>query len=210
MRKIPIRLIISVLLLISFMPDPSYAKWIKVAEEEGIVVFGQDAVEGIIPFKAVGIIKSSKEKILEILKDSSNKPKWSPKLKSVKIHEVIGSRREVFHFSEYYSTPWPAYDREFLLKGEINFDEEGKIFLKAKSLSSKEILNLANGDHVLAEVQKLNVILKGINPNETEVTFEFHGDMKGWMPIWLMNLIQKKWPLRFIQGLRKYIKQKNS
>jgi len=63
-----------------------------------------------------------------------------------------------------------------------------------------------DGSYVQADVKILDVYLEKIGETKTKITFEFHGNMKGWMPTWLMNIIQKKWPLRFIQGLRKRMK----
>ena len=37
---------------------------------------------------------------------------------------------------------------------------------------------------------------------QTDISFEFVGDMNGWIPNWLMALIQKKWPFKFIEGLK--------
>lgn len=180
--------------------------WKKVAEEDNITVFALPTGSGIIPFKAKGIINAPIKTVLSSLTDHQRKPKWSPKLKSVKVHQEVSKDKE-YIFSEYYKTPWPAYDREFLLKGEIVYDKNGDIHLNAKSINNKQLIN---DDHIQAEVKYINVALHALTPNQTEVTFEFHGDMKGWMPVWLMNLIQKKWPLRFIQGLRKHIQSNNS
>ena len=91
------------------------------------------------------------------------------------------------------------------MKGEIVQLSKNKVLLKAHSVDKEEdYRHLKSEKHIQADVKYLNLTLSAVNPNKTKIEFEFHGDMKGWMPLWLMNLIQKKWPLRFIQGLRKY------
>jgi hypothetical protein len=177
--------------------------WKQIAVEDGIKVFSKEAKNGTLPFKAEAILNHSLERILHVLKDHKNKNKWAPKLKDVLVHKQHNNE---YIFSEYYKTPWPSYDREFLLKGTIENVSRNQVVLKAKSISNDD---LAKSSHVQANVKYINVLLKRISENETQIQFEFHGDMKGWMPIWLMNLIQKKWPLRFIQGLDKYVSKQN-
>ena len=177
--------------------------WKKLASEDNINIFSKQASNGVLPFKAEGKINANIEVLLNILKDHKNKNQWAPKLETVKMHEQNGQNQ--FIFSEYYKTPWPASDREFLLSGTIERPTENSIILKAHSIDQEKVFaQFKSESHVQADVQYINVVLQKITANQTSIKFEFHGDMKGWMPLWLMNLIQKKWPLRFIQGLRKY------
>lgn len=192
-------LILASILLISFTSQASVHKWKKIAEEDNIQVFSRKSDNSLLPFKAEGMIEANVDDILAALKNHKTKNKWSPKLKNVKLHKQLAEDEYVF--SEYYKTPWPASDREFLLKGSIKEISPNKYQLKAKSINDNK---LKDDSHVQANVKVINVIIEKVSENKTKLEFEFHGDMKGWMPIWLMNIIQKKWPLRFIQGLRKY------
>ena len=65
----------------------------------------------------MGVINADVVNVLKVLRDFDHKHLWAPKLKSVKIHQKINENE--FIFSEYYKTPWPATDREFLLKGTL-------------------------------------------------------------------------------------------
>jgi hypothetical protein len=196
MRKLLI-LALSFISLTTLASEES--SWTKILEENDITIYSQRAENSILPFKATGIINNNIEETLKKLMDYKNKPKWSPKLKSVKLHKQLN--RDEFIFSEYYSTPWPASDREFLLKGTIRRISSDTVTLKAKSILNEK---LEDSGHIQADVKYINIILNKVSTNKTQIQFEFHGDMKGWMPVWLMNLIQKKWPLRFIQGLQNF------
>lgn len=175
-------------------------EWKQIANEDGISIYSRPSESGIIPFKAKGVLNHNIENILAALQDDKNKAKWSPKLKSVRIHEKLNNNQ--FIFSEYYKTPWPAYDREFLLLGSIEKVSNSHYILSAKSVVSEE---LSDEDHVQVDVKYLNIVLKSNTDSSTTIYFEFFGDMKGFMPTWLMNLIQKKWPMRFIVGLDQYL-----
>ncbi len=194
---------LKLLCLLLFITSPSFADdWKFITSEDGINVYGKKAANGVMPFKASAFINTDAQKLVAILKDHKNKPRWAPKLDRVKMHLQLSDNEYIF--SEYYRTPWPASDREFLLKGRI--DKVGKSYvLKAHSVDNlPQFHKLASDDHVQATVKYINIVLTEVEPNKTEIQFEFYGNMNGWMPTWLMNLIQKKWPLRFIQGLRKF------
>jgi hypothetical protein len=44
------------------------------------------------------------------------------------------------------------------------------------------------------------------NGRKTLVDLDAHIDPKGLLPAWLINFIQKKWPLTFLQNLEQYSK----
>lgn len=174
--------------------------WEKFHEFEGISLYrALEKKSGLIPFKAEAIFEGQKEDYLKILLNHNEKNQWAPKLKSVVVHQRIDSN--TFIFSEYYKTPWPAADREFLLRGHVEFPSENLIILRAEN---EKDLSYAKEEHIVCDVKVLNLYLEQIEKQKTKITFTFYGDMLGWMPIWLINIIQKKWPLRFLQGLRKY------
>ena len=177
--------------------------WKEIGHEDNILILSKTAKNAVLPFKAIGEIEADIETLLAILKDHTQKQKWAPKLEKVTIHKELSEN--IFIFSEYYKTPWPATDREFLLKGEIIKLTKNTVLLKAHSVDQEKAYeHFKSENHIQADVKYLNLTLSKVSANRTAIEFEFHGDMKGWMPLWLMNLIQKKWPLRFIQGLREH------
>lgn len=181
--------------------------WEKFYEKDGIELFRSQARQsGVIPFKASGVFAGDFLDYVSILFNHSKKPLWSPKLKSVTIHKQIATNQ--FILSEYYKTPWPATDREFLLKGSIEVLAPNRVLFRGENASEVEF---ARADHIVCDVKILNVLVESVpadqnNVPRTRISFEFNGDMKGWMPIWLINLIQKKWPLRFLEGIREFLK----
>ncbi len=192
-------LIISICLFLNF--NIFATQWSYLLEQDGIKVFSaKSAHSGVIPFKATGIVKANIKKVINVLLDHQRKNEWSPKLDDVKIHNKISNKKIIF--SEYYRTPWPSTDREFLLSGNIKVHDKNHVELLAKSITDS---NFSDDRYIQTDVKYLNLSIRKISNKSTEITFKFHGDMKGWMPVWLMNLIQKKWPLRFIQGLRKQV-----
>lgn len=192
---------LKIVVILLFCLSAQAKDWVEIYQEDSITIKTLKDVEGVMPFKAEGVINHNIEKIVNTLKDHQKKHLWSPKLKNVNMHEE--QKNDVYIFSEYYKTPWPASDREFLLRGNVKKIKDGVVAFEASSVNLPKLMD---SDHVQAQVHKLNVLLESVGKNATRITFEFYGDLGGWIPTWLMNVIQKKWPLRFIQALDSYIK----
>tara|TARA_B100000927_G_scaffold290566_1_gene289761 strand:- start:1495 stop:2061 length:567 start_codon:yes stop_codon:yes gene_type:complete len=181
----------------------SFSVWTKVFEKEGISIYTSSNSQGILPFKAYATLEVNIKELYDILIDHKRKSLWSPKLKKLVVHETISG--EEYIFSEYYKTPWPAMDREFLLKGKVFRYSDDKFILEASSVVRND---LKSRDHVQADVEKIFFSAEKVDSKNSKVTFEFKGDLKGWIPVWLSNIIQKKWPYRFLRSLENYSKEK--
>ena len=69
-----------------------FSNWKPLFEKNGIKVFkGKLKGEAVIPFKAIGTLNGSLEEVVSVLLNFQQKPIWSPKLKSVKIHKETNS-----------------------------------------------------------------------------------------------------------------------
>lgn len=174
--------------------------WELLVEKQGIKVFGaEETQDGLIPFRTQAVLNFPFERVLTVLLDADRKPEWSPKLKSTTVHKKISPTQYIL--SEYYNTPWPATDREFLMLGEL-YPEKDKFTLTAKTHIDPK---LADKDHIQVDIRKLVVTIERIDENKTAFEFIFLGDMRGWMPSWLINLIQKQWPFKFVSRLNKQL-----
>ena len=141
--------------------------------------------------------------VLNIILDFERKPEWSPKCEKV---TMISKHSDFNYFvKEKYLTPWPVRDREFFLLGEINIKEDGVII----TARSDDPQGLADPKCITAEVSHLDIILNKLPGNRTEMVFIFQGDLKGWLPKWINDLVEKAWPLQFMQGLRAQLKKED-
>jgi hypothetical protein len=170
--------------------------WQMVSDKNNIRLYVQSSIDGALPFKAETTFDVAPDILFNILMDYPRKHHWSPKLKKVKLHR---KNHDEYIFSEYYSTPWPASDREFLLRGVTKKLLDGGFVLYASSLMDKK---LEDPNYVQADVKILNFKARRISENQTHVVFEFQGDIKGFIPIWISNIIQRKWPRKFLLALK--------
>jgi hypothetical protein len=175
-------------------------EWVQIDTVDGVELFRSVNEEGdLLPFKAVAEVDIAYQKIVMALVDAENKSSWAPKLKSITIHNEISPNR--FEYSEYYETPWPFSDREFLLDGRVEYLDDRVVF-SARNSSNTE---LADDDHLVANIGRLEVAVIPLSLDRTRISFIFIGDLGGWIPGFVKNIIQQKWPVRFIQAMESYI-----
>ena len=174
--------------------------WKYIDTFEGVSLYhAQEEIEGILPFKATAVLNVPYQKVVMALVDVERKNSWAPKLKSTTVHNEKSAN--CFEYSEYYTTPWPYKDREFLLLGTVDYNGDRILF----SAVNSENKPLADTSHLLVDIEKLEFAIIPLSVNITRVSFTFSGDLGGWIPHFVRAIIQKKWPVRFIQSLQKTI-----
>ena len=67
--------------------------------------------------------------------------------------------------------------------------------------------DLADKEHLLANVKVMEVVIIPLCPDTTQIEFTFSGDLGGRIPTFVKDIIQKKWPIRFIQAMQSYIQR---
>ena len=175
-------------------------RWEYVKTYEGVDLFrALQASEGSLPFKAMADLDVPYQKIVMALVDVERKNDWAPKLKSTTIHAQLSANE--FEYSEYYTTPWPFKDREFLLRGTVTYRPDQVLFAAVDSQNRA----YAREDHVQANIEILEFAVIPLSEGKTRVQFTFSGDLGGWIPSFVKTIIQKKWPVRFIQSLQRRI-----
>jgi hypothetical protein len=193
-------------LLLLILSSPLVAsgdKWSLVSKTRGISLYElkNPPDRDMLPFRAEKVVNLPLRRLLYILVDYKHKNQWAPKLKEVKIHKKMGINQ--FLFSEYYKVPWPFNDRQFLLKGQVELNENF-IHITAHSFDDKKYYAK---DHIRADVDVIDVKLYRISANQTKIVFEFLGDMGGYIPTFVQNIIRRRWPNTFIESLEKYAKE---
>ena len=196
--------LVLILCLFLFHPPSEAAEtesdWAYIDTLEGVELYRSlREVEGKLPFRATAELRVPHEKIVMALTDVERKSRWAPKLKSASLHSQPSPNR--FEFSEYYTTPWPFIDREFLLLGTVAYEADRILFTATNSRNR----HLADPGHVLVDIEVLTFAIIPLAPDSSRVVLSFSGDLGGWIPEFAKTIIQRKWPVRFIQALQRHI-----
>ena len=172
-------------------------KWQFVTNYEGVDLHrARGAKKGFLPFRATAELNIPFQQIVQALVDAEQKQTWAPKLKFTTLHSQ--SSATSFEYSEYYTTPWPFEDREFLLKGTVTYEKDF-VFFSAVNLANK---HLADANHTLVNVEVLEFAIIPLAETRSRVEFTFSGDLGGWIPGFVKTIIQKNGPYGSFRPLR--------
>lgn len=185
----------------SFAMHPNDFAWKLKEEKDQIKVFSapRHKETGIVPIKANTIIHDSLPRILSVLAETDRKKEWIPNLLDAYTVEKISKYERV----EYtlYDSPWPFYDRAFVIstKGRYN-EKDNTIFIDISSTEHEKVP--LNPKHVRGKTYIGSIYMKGLATKETFFEITLLTDFKGNIPTWIINLVQKKWPYKFFTNIK--------
>jgi hypothetical protein len=175
--------------------------WERLGSNDGIEVFRR-SVPGspVIALRGEGIVNASLEVTASVLLDETRATEWIDRLEEIKVLKMI-SNREFLEYN-HVRTPMVLKDRDFVNLGKIDFDPQKR---------TMQITLTATGDPLAPKTKYVRGELNGywklqdVGANKTLVIAEMHADPKGGVPKWIVNLVQKSWPHKSIESLRKQV-----
>lgn len=198
--------LLAILVLCNFAHAKINTKWKEIKQVDGIIV-SKGKVKGskIVAFKGQAEIKANFKSVLAVLVDMKHKTEWVDRLiESKNLEQLTKTSRVEYSLTK---TPWPLNNRDFVYKAQIFFDKKKQI---AKILiNSVKHKDAPERDGVIrGELRETTYILKSIsNGLSTDFTVEVLADPKGWVPKWVVNLVQRKWPIKTINGIRAQVEK---
>ncbi len=198
-------------LSMAFM-NPSFAEkntreWTLETDNEDIKVY-VIAVENtdIIKAKSVATLNASLEEIKKILDDIEHRHEWVPFLKASSILKQDSENNKIEY--SIFSAPWPASDRDFVYSLEQTTNTSNQQVYEMYSVKSNSMPE--NEDRVRGEIFESKYILTAVNSNVTRIELIYHADPKGWLPNWIINIIQKVLPYKILKNLRDRLRSQTS
>lgn len=179
--------------------SPSEPNWELIKDENGIKVFiSETADSDIVKAKTQTIINASLEQVKATLDDIGHRHEWVPFLKISKaLSEYQNNKRiEYSHFS----APWPASDRDFVYQIELIKSSDKKLVYRMYSVESE--LKPDDDSYIRADLFESSYTLEALDSETTAVELVFHADPKGWLPNWVINIIQRVLPFKILRNLR--------
>jgi START domain len=172
--------------------------WEFQTEKNGISVYKAFmAGTKIAGARGEAIIESPMNRILFVLSDIEKAGEWIDRLTVSKVLERNGLLETVVY--QEFSLPWPISDRSFVFRGKARKEEDGRVIIELKSEDNK-LAPPSKG--VRGELIESKYVLTPISDTQTKLEVEIFADPKGAIPTWLINLIQKSWPIKTISAIR--------
>ncbi|MBM4055152.1 MAG: hypothetical protein FJ264_10885 [Planctomycetes bacterium] len=181
-------------------------EWKIFSEKDGVQVYkGIIKDYPVVAFKGTAVIDAPVVKVMTVLCDMERKTEWVHYLAESKIIKEYSPKKRI----EYHRTvpPWPVAQREFIFLAEaVQLDDKKTVIINLSSAGDSEVPRTKT--IVRGELKHGRYVLKSVeNDMKTHLTIEILADPKGLIPKWLVNSIQKKWPVNTINGIRRELKR---
>lgn len=181
------------------------ASWEKVGESDGVLTHRKE-VEGsdVVAFRGETVIDAPIAKISNVLIDTSRKKEW--------VFRIVEARdvRQLTQFEriEYNHTAsgfFMVRDRDFVFRAKGEFDRAKN--QATFTFKSVEDTSVPEQGPVRGDLKMGKYTLTMLSPTKTHVVVEILADPKGSVPKWLVNLFQKSWPVKTLNGIREQCKK---
>ncbi len=182
-------------------------KWEQIDDSEGIKVYRKSFKDSDVKGVAgAALIEASAAKIIWVLMDHDHKDQWVDKF--YKAHTI--DNPSLLTSIQYAAFDMPLFiaDRDFVYRYQFSYDQElGAIVVDSKSVThpsapaGKSVG--VRGEIVMGKYR----LYPRDGGKSTYVEVEYLADPKGSLPVWLVNLVQKSWPLKTLRGLREQVKK---
>lgn len=182
--------------------------WDLISTEKEIQVYrGEVPGSPVVAFRGISSLDAPIINVLSVIYDVSRIKEWLSDVKELKVLE----RKNNFDKIEYNRTkaPWPVSDRDFVYAVNVKVNSADKsieIFIQ----STEHPLAPSPKGVVRGELHASRYFLQSIEDgSKTHLTVEIFADPKGILPKWMVNMVQKSWPINTISGIRKIATEKN-
>lgn len=173
--------------------------WESMGTKAGVEVERKTVPDSpLFAFRGEGEFDVPIGKLITVLKTPELAVEWVDLMTEHSIIRPLGTNRNLIY--ESYGLPWPISDRDYVMQEKYIFDEAKRVFT-IEYTSVEDAAKPIQPEHVRATVYRTFWRLTMVDANRTLVEIEVSTDPRGSLPAWLINLIQKDWPWKTIDGL---------
>jgi hypothetical protein len=191
---------------ISFADDAG-GGWEYVTTDDGVVVYRKEVPgSDVVAFKGVTYTELPIGRILAVFQDGGQRPHWVDRYEE---HKTLDKGPEWETYWIHFGLPWPVSDRDYVLNAQGKADQERRVYtvqIKSVEHPKKGIDDCCVRAVVYGTYYEFSVVP---GENKVKMLVEVHTDPKGSLPSWLVNLIQKSWPSKTLNGLIRRAKEVN-
>lgn len=170
--------------------------WEQIDQADGVTVYKKELEESsLVAFKGEMVMQSSIGRVLSVLADNEHRKEWIDRLQKSTVLERKGPYEYIVY--QHFGLPFPISDRDYVYRGRATKQKNGSVVLQMHSVVHEKAPATVG---VRAKLIKSKYVLtpKG---DATHVVVEIQTDPQGWLPAWVVNLIQKSWPMKTLLAL---------
>jgi len=178
--------------------------WEQIDSEAGIVVYKKEVSEsGVDVLRGVGVVDAPLPKVLWVLLDYQHGEHWIDRLVRTRVLE----RRSPHEFVVYraFKSPPLVSDRDVVYENKATRDPKtGVVTVSAVSVSHEAAPPSVG---VRAKIVKGFYRLTPVAGGATRVEIEALFDPMGALPAWIVNWVQRTWPVNTMKALRREVRK---
>ena len=187
--------------LVLALLSPAHA--LDVAWEPMYDTDGVKGSRGTVPdskfyaFRGETTYDAQMERVLHVLMDNDRRTEWVMRLERCEVLEQPSEFEYVLYLA--FDLPIPLSDRDYVYRGRVSRLPTGQVVL---SMSSEEHPEAPETVGVRANLVDSRYLLTPQDDGTTHVAVEIMTDPRGSIPAWLVNFIQRSWPVETLNGIR--------
>ncbi len=188
-------------LLCALAPAATAAeKWEFVDRFDGVRVWRmQRANSNVFAFRGEVLAKVHIGRVLSAFATSKYHRGWVDRWEASTDLKLIGPLERVFWIR--FDLPWPVSDRDYVLHTKAVPDAAKRVVRTRLRSVAHPRKPEATGCCVRGRAFGTHYRFEALPGGWTKLMVEVHTDPKGVLPAWLVNVIQKKWPSKTLNGL---------
>lgn len=188
--------------VLTFSESALAASWEEIDDAHGIKVYKKDvAGSNLHAFRGVGLVDAPMEKIIWVLGDNEHRTEWVDRLKKSVILEKKGDYEFIVY--QHFGSPAVISDRDFVYRAQAYSRKDGTAVLDIQSVTHPKAPPTVG---VRGELKYSSYVLTRVG-DKTLVDVSVSLDPKGALPGWIVNLVQKSWPMNTLKSLREHVKK---
>jgi hypothetical protein len=175
--------------------------WELLNDEDGIKVWRRDVENSpIVALKGEAIIDAPIAKVANVLDDTTRKTEWVCNgIEAKNIRTISPTERVEYNVT---SAPWPIRNRDFVFHAQMKCDRTAKTLVFELRSVNDPLMPVDENKAVRGELLDSSYTLTQLDAKHTRLVVEIQADPKGSVPKWVVNLFQKSWPRKTIEGIR--------
>lgn len=177
--------------------------WEIINQDDDILIYTKQLADSpLIAVKAVSTLDADMLKVVNIINNNQKFTEWVPRLLTAYTLESNSPNEWIEYIL--LDAPWPLKNREFVLKKTMTTSHENDS-TKINFQSVDSTLNPSDDDNVRAIIYDGSFTITTINDNQARIDIIAHADLKGLIPDFIKNYLQKVWPLYTLRRLKKRV-----
>jgi hypothetical protein len=183
--------------------------WVRTGNEDGVISYKRELPSSpIVALRGEGVVNAPIARVVSVLFDYKRAPEWVDSLEEARLVRML-SEREFIEYDHVGTPPLIMKDRDFVCRGHVYIDtrDPQSFTMTLEPASDPRVPRVSK--YVRGELRGYWKFTSQPGGKQTYVIAEFHGDPKGGVPKWLVNLFQKSWAHDTIQALREQVKKRD-